>query len=141
MNRNKASSTSKASSWSQALFPSLHHRKDGWLHRQENIAKPPKPMQTGWFSLPCDRKTTPSSRSAEASRYLFDRSATPPCGDARRGISLDFNSFTAREAGGLRCALPTVFTGLDIPHSRVVITTHQKPDNRRRVCDVFARLF
>src|SRR5262249_61503303 len=32
------------------------------------------------------RKTTPASRSAEASRYLFNRSATPPCGDARRGM-------------------------------------------------------
>src|SRR6266446_10729826 len=62
--------------------------KEGWLHRQENVAKLPKPMQTGWFSLPCHRKTTPSSRSAEASRYLFDRSATPPCGDARRGMAI-----------------------------------------------------
>src|SRR5437773_12543555 len=45
-------------------------------------------MQTGWFSLRFHRKTTPSSRSAEASRYLFGRSATPPCGDARRGLAL-----------------------------------------------------
>src|SRR5947207_2097715 len=82
-------------SWSKAtitrkalLFPSLHHRKEGWLHHQENVAKPPKPMQTGWFSLRLNRKTTPSSRSEEASRYLFDRSVTPPCGDARRGMAL-----------------------------------------------------
>jgi hypothetical protein len=26
---------------------------------------------------------------------FFDRSATPPCGDARRGIALDANFFTA----------------------------------------------
>src|SRR5437763_6777972 len=32
------------------------------------------------------RKTTPASRSAEASRHFLDRSATPPCGDARRGV-------------------------------------------------------
>src|SRR5438094_3878852 len=32
------------------------------------------------------RKTTPASRSAEASRRFLDRSATPPCGDARRGV-------------------------------------------------------
>src|SRR5213083_2553486 len=82
MNRNESS---------EALFPSLHHRKEGWLHRQENVAKPPKPMQTGWFSLRLSRKTTPSSRSEEASRYFLDRSATPPCGDARRGIRPDSN--------------------------------------------------
>src|SRR5439155_12722041 len=55
--------------------------------------------QTGWFSFCSLRKTTPSSleaarwracaprRSADASRYFFDRSATPPCGDARRGVA------------------------------------------------------
>src|SRR5438094_7559927 len=37
------------------------------------------------FLLFSNRKTTPASRSAEASRYLFNRSATPPCSDARRG--------------------------------------------------------
>ena len=42
--------------------------------------------QTGWFPFAVDRKTTPASRSAEASRHFLDRSATPPCGDARRGI-------------------------------------------------------
>src|SRR6478735_4989241 len=39
-----------------------------------------------------DRKTTPSSRKADASRYFLDRAATPPCGDARRGICLTDNS-------------------------------------------------
>src|SRR5437879_13166136 len=38
------------------------------------------------FLLVFDRKTTPTSRSAEASRYFVTRSATPPCGDARTGI-------------------------------------------------------
>src|SRR6266513_1764300 len=79
--------STRATRASNALFPSLHHRKEGWLHHQENVAKPPKPMQTGWFSFGLSRKTTPSSRSEEASRYLFDRSATPPCGDARRGMA------------------------------------------------------
>jgi hypothetical protein len=35
-----------------------------------------------------DRKTTPASRSADAPRHFLDRSATPPCGDARRGVRL-----------------------------------------------------
>src|SRR5438094_10591887 len=32
------------------------------------------------------RKTTPASQSADASRHFINRSATPPCDDARRGI-------------------------------------------------------
>src|SRR5206468_5025778 len=40
----------------------------------------------GGFPFVFNRKTTPASRSAEASRHLFNRSATPPCSDARRGI-------------------------------------------------------
>src|SRR5262249_39914816 len=34
-----------------ALFPSLHQRKEGWLRHQENVAKPPKLTQPGWFSF------------------------------------------------------------------------------------------
>src|SRR5947208_13552482 len=81
--------------WNLAGFPSLHHRREGCLRHQENFAKPPKLTQTGWFSFCSYRKTTPSSRSADASRYFLDRSATPPCSDARRGVTLDCNLFTA----------------------------------------------
>jgi hypothetical protein len=38
------------------------------------------------FLFVLNRKTTPASRSAEASRGFIGRSATPPCGGARRGI-------------------------------------------------------
>jgi hypothetical protein len=56
----------------EAIVPSLHHRKEGWLRHQENFAKPPKQTQSGWFSfLFFNRKTTPASRKADASRYLF----------------------------------------------------------------------
>src|SRR5881397_972929 len=34
-----------------SAFPSLHHRKEGWLRHQENVAKPPKLTQPGWFSF------------------------------------------------------------------------------------------
>ena len=37
------------------------------------------------FLFVLNRKTTPALRAAEASRNFIDRSATPPCGDARRG--------------------------------------------------------
>src|SRR5262249_41860991 len=38
------------------------------------------------------RKTTPAASASVASRNFLDNAATPPCGDARRGISLDCNS-------------------------------------------------
>jgi len=34
-----------------SAFPSLHHRKEGRLRHQENIAKPLKLTQPGWFSF------------------------------------------------------------------------------------------
>ena len=40
----------------------------------------------GGFPFVRDRKTTPSSRS------FHDRSATPPCGEARRGMATPVNS-------------------------------------------------
>src|SRR5262249_37403839 len=40
------------------------------------------------FSSFLNRKTTPASRSVDASRHFIDRSATPPCSDARREIRL-----------------------------------------------------
>src|SRR5215831_8169967 len=40
------------------------------------------------FLFVLNRKTTPSARSVDASRHFLTRAATPPCGDARRGISL-----------------------------------------------------
>src|SRR5436189_5994777 len=45
------------------------------------------------FRLRTIRKTTPSASASVASHHFFDDAATPPCGDARRGISLTCNSF------------------------------------------------
>ena len=78
-----------------SAIPLLASPQGGVSASSENFAKPPKLTQTGWFSFCSYRKTTPSSRSADASRYFLDRSATPPCGDARRGVTLDCNLFTA----------------------------------------------
>src|SRR2546422_11504995 len=82
-------------SFSLALLPSLHHRKEGWPSDQENIAKHPPIARTGWFSDKNKRKTTPSASASVASRNFLDDADTPPCGDARRGIALDSNLFTA----------------------------------------------
>jgi hypothetical protein len=45
------------------------------------------------FLFLLNRKTTPSALSVDASRHFLTRATTPPCGDARRGISLARESF------------------------------------------------
>ena len=55
----------------QALCPSLHHRKEGWLRHQVNFAQPPKLTQPGWFSFCSHRKTTPASRSSGGFAIIF----------------------------------------------------------------------
>src|SRR5262245_59577613 len=42
----------------------------------------------GGVPCPIDRNTTPSSRKPTLRAYFLDRSATPPRGNARRGIRL-----------------------------------------------------
>ena len=44
-------------------------------------------------------KTTPAASASEASRYFLDDAATPPCGDARRGLSL-FQTYGMSKLGG-----------------------------------------
>src|SRR5205807_8676298 len=46
------------------------------------------------FRSKTKRKTTPAAAASVASQYLIDDAATP-CRDARRGMALDCNSFTA----------------------------------------------
>src|SRR5439155_22946575 len=65
------------------IVPSLHHRKEGWLRHQENFAKQPKQTQSGWFSFCFYRKTTPASRSVDASQYFLI--AQPPLLAAMQG--------------------------------------------------------
>src|SRR5205823_4425558 len=55
------------------------------------------------FRSKTKRKTTPAAAASVASQYLIDDAATPPCGDARRGMALDCNSFTAVTKAKLWC--------------------------------------
>src|SRR5947199_5977294 len=80
--------------WNRAI-PSLHDRKEGWPSDQKIIAKPPLIARPGWFSDENKRKTTPAASASVAARNFLDDAATRPCGDARRGITLDSNLFTA----------------------------------------------
>ena len=98
-----------------SAIPLLASPQGGVSASSTNFAKPPKLTQTGWFSFCSYRKTTPSSRSADASRYFLDRSATPPCGDARRGVTLDCNLFTG--------SIDRAYRGKDLNRSFRLIRT------------------
>src|SRR5215468_5455348 len=55
----------------RAIFPSLHHRKEGWLRHQENFAKPPKQTQPGWFSFLFSIGKPPRPRDQWMLRDIF----------------------------------------------------------------------
>src|SRR5690349_8460234 len=78
--------------WKRARFPSLHHRKEGRAASLKRFRAATEGDAAGVVFLldrfASIRKTTPAELPMEASRHLIDRSATPPCGDARRGMSL-----------------------------------------------------
>jgi hypothetical protein len=86
--------------WNRALFPSLHHRNEGRAASSKQIHAATGKDAAGVVFRPprrfwIHRKTTPASRllmlrpfglalrAVEASQHFVDRSATPPCGDAR----------------------------------------------------------
>src|SRR2546425_12351842 len=56
-----------------------------------NVAKPPLTRGRGGFPIENKRKTTPAASAAMAARHFIEDAATPACGDARRGITPDFN--------------------------------------------------
>src|SRR5262249_31445767 len=105
---------------SQALFPCLHHCKEGWPSDKKNGAKHPLLARTGWFSdeNKRKRKTTPAaSASLLAARYracaarvatrkFIDEAASAPCGDARRGTAVRLK------------LIPTCFTCFGFPSRR-----------------------
>src|SRR5262245_2805825 len=70
----------------QGEFPSSHHREEGWPSDQENIAQHPLFARTGWCSDRTDKEHHPDGVDKEASRHFLGDAATPPRGDARRGI-------------------------------------------------------
>ena len=67
-------------------FPSSHHREEGWPSDQENTAQHPLFARTGWCSDRTDKEHHPGGVDKEASRHFLGDTASPPRGDARRGI-------------------------------------------------------
>jgi hypothetical protein len=77
-----------------SAIPLLASPQGGVAERLKNIAKHPLNARPGWFSDKNKKENHPGCVASVASRYFFDDTATPPCGDARRGLTLYSNLFT-----------------------------------------------
>src|SRR5215470_12111394 len=67
-------------------FPSAHYREEGWPSDQENIAQHPLSRGRGGVPIDGTRNTTPTASIKKLRIIFFRDAATPPRGDARRGI-------------------------------------------------------
>src|SRR6266566_2355749 len=86
------------------MSPLLASPQGGVAERSRNIAKHPLIAKPGWFSDGNQRKTTPTASVFVATRNFLDDAATPPCGDARRGLPrLDSSSFIPSYAHVAEC--------------------------------------
>ena len=56
------------------------------MRHQENFAQPPSRRSRGGFPLVYQSENHPDFAISGCFAPSFDRSATPPCGDARRGL-------------------------------------------------------
>src|SRR5262245_51023666 len=74
--------------------PTSHFREEGWPSDQENIAQHPLFARTGWCSDRWDKEHHPGGVHKEASRHFLGDAATPPRGEARRGIIVIESSST-----------------------------------------------
>ena len=71
-----------------SVVPSLHHRKEGWMRHQEKCRAATESPQPGWFTSLSSIGKPPRPRYQRMLCDIFlARAATPPCGDARRGLS------------------------------------------------------
>jgi len=55
----------------EQIVSSLHHRKEGWQRHQKISRSYQRRRSRGGFPFCFHRKTTPASRSADASRYFL----------------------------------------------------------------------
>src|SRR6476646_11299939 len=67
----------------------------GVAERLRNCAKHPLRARPGWFSDENNKENHPGCVCFGGFAIFFDDTATPPCGDARRGLSPDSDLFTA----------------------------------------------
>src|SRR5439155_6369245 len=73
-----------------SVMPLLASPQGGVAERSKKLLRSLRWIaRPGWFSDENKRKTTPAASASVAARNLLDDAATSPCGDARRGITLD----------------------------------------------------
>src|SRR5215471_1542509 len=69
------------------VFPSLHYRKEGLSASSRKSCVATEADADGVVFLWLCSENHPVLVAVEASLHFLDRSATPPCGGARRGIA------------------------------------------------------
>src|SRR5437660_4256513 len=77
-----------AAVFNKANSPPCIAARSGVRAIKENIAKHPLLARTGWFSDRTNKEHHPGCVNKDASRHFLDDAATPPRGDARRGMAL-----------------------------------------------------
>src|SRR5438094_10591753 len=79
--------------WKQADIPLLASPQGGVAERSGKYCEASADREARVVFRMNPMETTPAASASVASRYFFDYAATPPCGDARRGMAhtiLDF---------------------------------------------------
>ena len=88
-----------------SVIPLLASPQGGVAARTKKYREASADREAGWFSDENKWKTTPVASASVAARHFLDDATTPPCGDARRGILLNcdsFTPFTTAATAGLR---------------------------------------
>jgi hypothetical protein len=70
----------------ERIVPSLHHRKEGWLSNQEILRSIRWLRSRGGLQTEKKKENHLGCVDSVAARSFVDDAATPPCGDARRGL-------------------------------------------------------
>ena len=71
-----------------SVIPLLASPQGGVAARPKKYREASADREAGVVSDENNRKTTPAASASVAARNFVDDAATPPCGDARRGIAL-----------------------------------------------------
>src|SRR5215467_9541018 len=80
--------------WNRASFPSLHNRKEGRAASSTKFCAATEAEAAGVVFLLLAIGKPPRPRVSGGFATFINRSATPPCGGARRGIWGPDNLFT-----------------------------------------------
>jgi hypothetical protein len=80
--------------WNRGTFPSLHHRKEGRAAPSIKFCEATEADAAGVVFLSLSIGKPPRPRVSGGFAIFINRSATPPCVGARRGILRSDNLFT-----------------------------------------------